>query len=247
MSLGWVVAALFAGLAGAVAYVMYRELRNQHFMWHDPCVTPADTRDDIRYVLRTFRTVLEGKGIAWWLDYGTLLGAWRLGDIMAFDHDVDLSFLGTDEAKLRACAPEFAAHGITLNMERTSIFFRGRKIGDIEPWRRYGSRLCRDDPARRTGVYKYWRPLVDDFPARWIEPFWSIRFLGELYPCPSHPARFLRRRYLTCRLHLRLVIPRKQKCWRSRDFWREAWRIWRFRGAPSIVPAAPAGHGSGTA
>jgi hypothetical protein len=232
--LPWLLVVLAVGVC-FVAYILYRELRNQHHMWHDPCVTPEATRDDIRYVLGAFREVFEGKGITWWLDYGTLLGAWRVGDAMLFDHDADVSYLAEHEPLLRQCLPELAARGIEIDLERTSIFYRGRKLGDAEKWWRHGSNLCRDDPARRTGVYRYWRPLVDDFPAAWIDPVWSIRFAGMLYPCPNHTDRFLRRRYLGCRVHLRLVIPHKQTCWTCADFWREVLRIWRFRDAPYIV------------
>ena len=222
-------------LALVTAYILYRELRNQHHLWNDPCITPDAVRDDIRFVLSKLREAFDAKAVTWWLDYGTLLGAWRVGDAMAFDHDLDISFLGDDEAKIRECLPALAAHGIEINLERTSIFYRGRKIGDAERWQRYRNRMCRDDPAQRSGVYRFWRPLVDDFPAQRIAPTWRIRFAGALYPCPNHPDRFLRRRYLTCRLHLRLAIPHKQRCWVCAEFWREALRIWRFGDAPVIV------------
>jgi hypothetical protein len=224
--------ALLVALALGIAFVLYRELRNQRHIWHDPCVTPEDVRADIRYVLHALGEALEGKQVTWWLDYGTLLGAWRLGDVMAFDHDLDLSCLANDRAALEACAPALEARGIVIDLTRTSLFYRGRKIGDMEMWTRYGRRLCRDDPARRSGVMKYWRPLVDDFPARWIEPLARIRFDGAMYPCPNQPLRFIRHRYLTCRIHPRLVIPHKQKCWLDRAFWIEAARILAFRDAP---------------
>ncbi len=238
MLLGIVVVSLLA-LAAAVAWVLYLELRNQHHMWHDECITPDPRREEMREVLRGFRAAFEGKEITWWLDYGTLLGAWRLGTELPFDHDVDISFLAEHEKRVRECLPLLAARGIVLDMERTSILYRGRKIGDAEPWFRHGALLCRDDPGRRSGVDRYWRPLRDDFPAHWIAPLWSIRFDGEWYPCPNHPDRFLRRRYLTCRVHLRLAIPGRQKCWTSRAFWRESLRIWRTRDAPIILESGP--------
>jgi hypothetical protein len=233
------VAAIAAALLALLALVLYRELRNQHHMWHDPCVTPQQTRDDIRFVLRSLRRVLSSRGVAWWIDYGTLLGAWRLGESMIFDHDVDISYLGEHRPLVEACRDELLADGIELDMERTSIRFRGRKIGDAEPWWRFGDRLCRDDPAARTGPLRYFRPLVDDFPARHVSPLWSIRLNGEMYPCPNRPAALLRRRYLTCRLHLRLAIPHKQKCWYCGEFWREALHIWRCRTAPLTQPPQP--------
>jgi hypothetical protein len=235
----WLLLAFAVALVLVVA-VLYRELKNQHHIWHDPCVTPDQARGDIGIVLRVFHEVLKDKDVVWWLDYGTLLGAWRVNGPMAFDHDVDISFLGIHEPQIRACRDEFARHGVEIDLERTSIFYRGRKIGDFERWRQYGHRLCRDDPGRRSGIMKFWRPLVDDFPVDWIAPRWGVRYDGLTFPCPNRPDRFLRHRYLTCRLHLRLVIPHKQKCWLCQAFWQEAGRILRFRPAPLETGYRPA-------
>ena len=232
----WIVFALVLAGFGYLVYLIYLEVRNQHHWWHDNCVTPAQTIEDIRHVAEVFRQVLEGKGITWWLDYGTLLGAWRLGETMAFDHDLDMSFLLADAPKMLACCEELQAHGIELRLENTSIYYRGRKIGDFDTWQRFGDTLCRNDPAGREGLLKVLWPLVDDFPAAWVEPPMQIRYNGEYFPCPANTARFLRRRYLTCRLHLRMVFAHKQKCWLCRAFWREVWRIWTCRTAPDIRP-----------
>ena len=113
MPLLWVIAALAAALAATLAVILYFELRNQHHIWHDACITPLETRNDIVAVLEAIGEVVEGRGIRWWLDYGTLLGAWRLGGVMTFDHDLDLSFLDEDEDKLRAAIPALEARGIT--------------------------------------------------------------------------------------------------------------------------------------
>jgi hypothetical protein len=242
--LAWWIAGGLALLVLAIAYVLYQELKNQHHIWHAPCVTPPETQADIREVLKRFAKVMEGKSITWWLDYGTLLGAWRLGDVMAFDHDIDLSFLASDQEKMLAAKAELEAEGITWVPERTSLFFKGRKIGDLEPWHEYDGKLCRDDPKMRETVMRFWRPLVDDFPAKRIAPLWSVRFNGAMYPCPNHPEKHLRHRYLTCRLSLRLVYPHKQRCWRDKAFWAEARRIRTCKDAPFIVRQAPASHGS---
>ena len=113
------VATATMALAGAIA-VLYKELKNQSHIWHSPCVTPAATRDDIVRVLRIFQEVLHGKGITWWLDYGTLLGAWRVNGPMAFDHDLDISFIGAHQARLRDCAGELAVGCICGLSSRTS-------------------------------------------------------------------------------------------------------------------------------
>jgi hypothetical protein len=124
----WLLLAFAVALV-LVAAVLYRELKNQHHIWHDPCVTPDQARGDIGIVLRVFHEVLKDKDVVWWLDYGTLLGAWRVNGPMAFDHDVDISFLGIHEPQIRACRDEFARHGVEIDLERTSIFTVDAKSG----------------------------------------------------------------------------------------------------------------------
>ena len=224
-------------VVGWLVYLVYVELRNADHVWHDPCITPGDTHDAVRYTIRAFREVADRHGITWWLDYGTLLGAWRIGRTMPFDHDADLSYLAEHRPLVEACRPELAARGIEINTDRGILFYQGRKVGDLEAWHAYGPLRCREDPATREGLLKVMRPLFDDFPTAWVTPLWRIRFEDDWYPCPNHPERLLRTRYPTCRIHLRLCFPHKQKCWISRDFWREAWRIWRSREGPVIAAA----------
>lgn len=227
-----------AAAAVWIIYLIYIELRNADHVWHAPCITPPSTREDVLYVIRSFRRVAEGKGINWWLDYGTLLGAWRIAGMMPFDHDGDLSYAAEHKPLLEQCRGELAALGIELNTERGIMFYRGEKLVDIEPWCIYGKVRCREDPATRVGLLKVLRPLFDDFPPEWIEPTWRVEFEGDLYPCPNHPERLLRKRYPTCRIHLRLCFPHKQKCWVSGDFWRESWKIFRSRRGPVIQALA---------
>lgn len=221
--------------AAKLAHMVYLELRNAHHVWHDPCITPAATRDEIIHVVRTFARVADAHGLRWWLDYGTLLGAWRISGQMPFDHDCDVSLMAEDIEIARACARELADHGIELRLERTSLFYKGRKIGDAELWYRHGDLLCREaDLSTREGLLIWLRKYTDDFPAAWVEKRWQIKFEGDFYPCPSRPERLLRKRYPTCWLSLRMVFPHKQRCWFSADFWKAAWMIWRSRQGPVL-------------
>jgi hypothetical protein len=227
-----------AAAAVLIIYLIYIELRNADHVWHAPCITPLSTREDVVYVVRAFRKVAEGKGISWWLDYGTLLGAWRIAGMMPFDHDADLAYAAEHKPILESCRAELAALGIELNTDRGIMIYRGEKVADIDPWAVHGGLRCREDPASREGLMKVLRWLWDDFPPEWVAPTWRIEFEGDMYPCPSHPDRLLRKRYPTCRIHLRLCFPHKQRCWVSGDFWRESWKIWRSRRGPVIQALA---------
>jgi hypothetical protein len=56
--------------------------------------------------------LMDGAGIRWWLDYGSLLGWVRNGGMIPFDKDGDLGVLGEDGAKLRALMPSLVRAGL---------------------------------------------------------------------------------------------------------------------------------------
>ena len=55
----------------------------------------------LRSVLAAAKRMLDGAGIAYWLDAGTLLGAWRAGGVIPWDLDVDLGVEQAGYARLR--------------------------------------------------------------------------------------------------------------------------------------------------
>lgn len=204
-------------------------------IWDKVSVNPPEFQENMRTLLRTFRRVTEDKGIRWWIDFGTLLGAWRQQDVTPWDHDADISYLAEDRPLLEQCVGELAEHGIVLNMNRNALFYNGVKMVDVDPFTTYGSMRCRTDPAKRTRIYKYMDRFFEDYPEAWTRgPLWSIRFLDQWFPCPPHPERFLKRRYPTCRIHMRLIFPHRQRCWFDREFWRAAWKITRAWRKPEL-------------
>ena len=226
---------ILAALALAGLRLVYLELRNKRHIWQDPCITPPEDREKLRQAMRAILRASSGKSHTWWLDYGTLLGAWRLADVMAYDFDLDLGYLAQDLPVMREVAAELAPLGLVLDLEDTTIWLDGVRIGDVEPWHRHGDTLSRDrDLSQRHGLVKLDRLICDDFPAAWVDPVWSLQLAGDFYPCPNHVERFLRRRYPTCRMNLRICFPFRQKCWFCADYWREVWRIWTCREAPVV-------------
>ncbi|MCM2255633.1 MAG: LicD family protein [Vicinamibacteria bacterium] len=203
----------------------------------DPCITPEERRAGIAFMVRTFHEVVSQHPVRYWLDYGNLLGAVRSGRMLPWDHDGDISFRAEDRPALEACADELARHGIELNLNRTAIFHRGLTV-DVEPWIERDGLLVHGEPELRRGIRRYHDAWFDDFPTAWVEPLWQIRFEGALLPCPNDPERFLRKRYLTYRLHKWCFFPHKVPCVLCVDFWREAWRIWRSGYRPEIVERA---------
>ena len=57
--------------------------------------------------LREIKSLLDGSGVVYWLDWGTLLGAVRNGKMIEWDHDIDLGTMATNWKKLTPLFPEF--------------------------------------------------------------------------------------------------------------------------------------------
>lgn len=229
-----VALAPFLKWAWDMAASTVRVLAGSDWLFGEPCMNTPQQQDDFRHVLAAFREVADAHGLTWWLDWGTLLGAWRIGDVLPYDHDADIGYLAEQRPILEGMVDDLAACGVELHLRRSILKYKGVKLADIEPWTRRGDKRQRTDPATREGIYQIHDAVWEDFPAAWVEPLWEVRFLGDWYPCPNHPERLLKHRYPTCRIHMRLVIPHRQTCWICAAFWRTVWRIWGERKAPLL-------------
>jgi hypothetical protein len=69
--------------------------------------------------------LLTKHGIVHWLDYGSLLGAVRGGELIPWDNDVDFGFLGSD---LRGAPPlpNFGSSGVYASGRRLSLLTLAR-------------------------------------------------------------------------------------------------------------------------
>lgn len=225
-----------AGALGAAWLTRWtaNALSESKHVWRDECLTSLDTHAHLLYMLDHFRAAMATRNVTWWIDYGTLLGAWRTGRLLPWDHDLDISYLASDRAALESASEELSAAGITLDTDRYGLFHRGTKL-DLEPWLRRGDSLLRVEPGSRDWLRDLHDKAFDDFPAEWIAPLWSIELEGRMLPCPQSPGRLLRHRYPTHRLHPRLSIPHKQRCWLCAGFWKGAWRILRSDYEPVLL------------
>jgi lipopolysaccharide cholinephosphotransferase len=135
------------------------------------------------------RDILEKKGIPLFLNFGTLLGALRERDFIAFDDDADLEIYEKDEEAFLACLPELEARGLVKfghNLDQSLYKFRGR-----------GEQLdlfvARE---RRTLFGRVWdiegRSSV---PARHLDSLEEIDFLGYAFKIPADPYALVRNLY----------------------------------------------------
>ena len=64
------------------------------------------------------KSVLDKKGIVFWLDSGTLLGAVRDGKIIEWDNDIDLGTWNKNINKIISAFPEFKKRGFNVVLDR---------------------------------------------------------------------------------------------------------------------------------
>lgn len=69
----------------------------------DPCYTLPDHQQNLSNFVADMCSELDRMNVTYWLDYGTALGAWRMADVLPWDHDSDISIL----ADTNASQPEF--------------------------------------------------------------------------------------------------------------------------------------------
>lgn len=81
---------------------------------------PPDYRRKLRGVLRRLHAVLEQNGIWHCLMWGTLLGAIRDGDIIEWDHDIDVLIRPIDIPRLLQLGDQLAAAGLALIQGRSA-------------------------------------------------------------------------------------------------------------------------------
>jgi len=71
------------------------------------------THEDLKNRLFKMVDILEKNDIKYWLDFGTLLGAYRDGGIINIDYDIDIGVFHEDIGKIRKLATENTNNGTT--------------------------------------------------------------------------------------------------------------------------------------
>ena len=148
-------------------------------------------RDALRRLVPGVCRLLEGHGIDYWCDFGTLLGLYREGDIIRGDKDADLGMLERERPRLMALASAFAAGGYELTdcggrSRRVIRIFdtRTRYYVDVYPYRADGDVL---------------RSVIaspqEDIPAALVARRLTVSFLGAAVRVPEHIEGVLQHRY----------------------------------------------------
>jgi hypothetical protein len=183
--------------------------------------------DVLRSVLERLHDVFERYGVWHCLIYGTLLGAVRDGDIIEWDHDLDLLIRPGDIPQIVALENELAAvelrvwHGmipgsrLALNPRRVPWVDMGALCimsGDWTYGDLWAPAVFSDGVLRQ---YDFEREVImwpeASFAAYFIEELRPLEMHGIEYPVPAHSEELLR--------------------WQYGDDWREPYKSVRDGGA----------------
>lgn len=162
--------------------------------WTPPCCL-ENLRRTARHVFNCF----DDAGVRYWLENGSLLGAMRAGDVLLWDHDVDVGFYGDDVEKSVWLAkalkkPIIDSKGFVWEKALEGNFFRvyysriNRIYVNVLPFRLRNGTMMRDGWfSNRVGNA--------EFSDRFLHPMSSIEFLGRHVPCPNNVGDFLELKY----------------------------------------------------
>lgn len=167
--------------------------RCEYWTWGEDYVRPECCTSHLREVAFFADTLLSRHGITHWLDYGSLLGAVREGQLIAWDSDVDFGCLRSDYEKVIALRDEVASSGHYLDVSdpavlRINLSAENDQHVDLYFWTENGGVMRMDPQSGR-----HWPGVGDQgsFPARFLDHPEHVSFYGRPFAAPSPVREFL--------------------------------------------------------
>ncbi|KAF7267291.1 hypothetical protein GWI33_019480 [Rhynchophorus ferrugineus] len=161
--------------------------------WTPPCCI-SNLRKTARHVF----SMLDEAGVRYWLEAGSLLGAMRSGDILPWDHNVDIGFVREDINRCRwlkkaQTKPIVDKKGFLWEKGTEGNLFRVfySKINRINvnlfPFYSKNGTMAKD------AWFTSHRNM--EFPESFLHPMSSIDFVGRSVPSPNNIRDFLELKY----------------------------------------------------
>ncbi len=154
------------------------ELLCKEFIEYDAIDKSPRKRDDVERTLRAGCEVLEGLGVKYWLDRGTLLGLYRDNDFLPGDIDIDVSVYSDKDIYRIIQKLPFDVLYVTSNrgyyMQYAFLDRETNVIFDIAFYHDKDGKLF-----NRNYFGYFWLPSEE------INNLRTIRFCGKEYPVPD--------------------------------------------------------------
>lgn len=185
--------------------------------YNDECFMPDDKRRILRIMVQNISKAFNKHGVQYWLDYGTLLGAYRTGDILRHDHDADISLLLSSdpgEAFRDLAKIGIVANGLVAKLGPVSLDFVRWKPVNTTIHGKTEVMLHKFYPSwvKDNMVVRYHHKL-ETFPQSWVIPSQKIKFQGVDVAVPNPPEKLLSFRYPYTFGTFGVQFPYKWKCW----------------------------------
>ncbi len=156
---------------------------------------PSCCRRHLLGLLDATVRILEEAGILFWLDFGSLLGAYREGGIIEHDDDIDLGVRREDAPRILALRDDFAAVGCSLEPYAEE----GLPLGVIRVYRGTVNALhldlflWKEEAGTMENSLHFMRR--SGFSSQALDGLQTIVFEGRALPCPADVPGFLEERY----------------------------------------------------
>ena len=158
--------------------------------------------------------LLDKNDIIYWLDYGTLLGAVRNGEIIPWDTDIDLGTLGTEVEKICSLKDQILADGYDFRVHQLNgpqsaqahdvVNFKSAHT--IYVFYSKINKLSLEIPVWDTKPEYAWqydrrwygegeRAIGKAFSKLYVHPRDEIEMYGRKFKCPNKVEQFLEYRY----------------------------------------------------
>ena len=169
-------------------------------------------KDNLLELFRVIDEVFTKHGIVYWLDYGSVLGATRKGNIIPYDDDGDIGILRQDLHKVLALSDELRLMGyhlvswfypnfLRLDLSRINELHIDIFAWDIQPMN--FKELWEQPSQARNTVCLYRQNYIPgkdenkgrEFPVEYLFPLTKINLGGMMLPAPNNSKRFCQFRY----------------------------------------------------
>jgi phosphorylcholine metabolism protein LicD len=164
--------------------------------------TPECCKDHIRRICFAFADLAQEHDLAWWMDYGMLLGAVRNQGIIPHDKDADAGFFSEDWPTVVRIGKALTAQGfhVIRKTPRNHTFRAGDSLKvrvssinhinlDLFPWHPV------DGDYHRKNYCAIDRYKGREFPTDKLLPLSEVEWEGRIMPAPADPEWFCEHRY----------------------------------------------------